>query len=369
MKKILFIILAIMMSKTVYAKLPKISAECACVIEADSGTLLYEKNADTKHAMASTTKIMTAIVALETCSPDEIVDVSINASNTEGSSIYIEAGEKIRMEDLVYGLMLNSGNDAAVAIAEHISGNSEAFCVLMNDKAKQIGAFNTSFKNPNGLFEDNHYTTASDLAKITQYALKNDVFKNIVSTKNASAEIIGTSRKLYFKNHNKLLWDYKGAIGVKTGYTKDTGRCLVSAAERDGCTIIAVTLDAPSDWNDHQKLLDFGFSMVEPRIIIEENQVLRSFKIEDKYYDFLAARSCTLFMKKGSLGATVSINLPESLKAPLNKGEKVGTVTVTYGNSFTDTIDIISAEPIYKTEDKKMSLLDKVINFLKNIFA
>lgn len=369
MKKIFIIILTFLTVQTAYAEAPEISAECAYVCELESGIMLYGKNENMQHAMASTTKIMTAIIALEKCSPNEAVEVSINAANTEGSSIYIEAGEQIKMKDLVYGLMLNSGNDAAVAIAEHISGDTQAFCIEMNNKAKEIGAFNTNFKNPNGLFDDEHYTTASDLAIITRYAMKNEIFRQIVSTKNYSATLLNNNRILYFKNHNKLLWNFEGAIGVKTGYTKDTGRCLVSSAEKDGCTLIAVTLDAPNDWNDHQKLLDFGFSELEPRIVIENGQVMHSSKIGDRNYDFIAERDCTIYMKKGNSGATVSINMPNTFTAPINRGEKVGTITVTYGQSFSDTINIVSAEDIQIPKEKELSFFEKLIKLIKAIFA
>ena len=222
-----------------------LSAGSYALIEAESGRLLCGSNENKKLPMASTTKIMTAVLAIENSNPDDIVTVSNNAANTEGSSIYLKPGEKISMRELLYGLMLESGNDAAVAIAEHISGTAQEFSAAMTDKARAIGALNTVFKNPNGLNEEGHYTTAKDLALITREALKNPLFAEIVATKS-----IRLSRSTY-TNHNKLLSMYGGITGVKTGFTKKCGRCLVSSCSRNGFSLIAVTLNDPDDWNDH----------------------------------------------------------------------------------------------------------------------
>lgn len=348
-----------------------ISAECACLIEAKTGKILFSKNKDLKHAMASTTKIMTAVIALEECDPNEPVCMSASAVATEGSSVYMQAGEKIKMIDLIYGLMLNSGNDAAVAIAEHISGGVDDFCKKMNEKAVSLGLDNTNFKNPNGLYDENHYTTAHDLATLTRYAMKNDTFCEIVGTKTKTVVLDGTSRELYFSNHNKMLWNYEGATGVKTGYTKDTGRCLVSSAERNGTTLICVTLDAPNDWTDHQLLLDYGFSNTESRIIIEKNQVLKTAEINGKIYDFIAADSSVLSFESGNHAKTlVNLKIPETLTGPFEKGEKVGVAEVIFGGEILDTIDIISAETVYSQQETEhiieedLSFWDRLLNFL-----
>lgn len=348
-----------------------ISAECACLIEAKTGKILFSKNKDLKHAMASTTKIMTAIIALEECDPNEVVCMSATAVATEGSSVYMQSGEKIKMIDLIYGLMLNSGNDAAVAIAEHISGGTDAFCQKMNEKAASLGLSNTNFKNPNGLYDENHYTSAHDLAILTRYAMKNDSFREIVGTKTKTVVLEETARELYFSNHNKMLWNYEGAIGVKTGYTKDTGRCLVSAAERNGTTLICVTLDAPNDWTDHQLILDYGFSKIESRIIIEKNQVLKTAEINGKIYDFIAADSSILSVESGNTAKTlVNLKISEELTGPFEKGEKVGVAEVIFGGEVLDTVDIVSAEDIYSQQETEhiieedLSFWDRLLNFL-----
>ena len=239
-----------------------LSAKSAALYDPTSNSFLYTKNADTRLPMASTTKIMTALVAIENSSLDKDVLVCDMAIGTEGSSLYLKKDEIMSMGDLLMGLMLRSANDAAVAIAYEVAGSIEAFADKMNEKAAEIGAINTHFTNPHGLDDKNHYTTATDLALIAAEALKNDIFVEIVSTKKCIIKNFDGDARLLI-NHNKLLTLYDGAIGVKTGFTKKSGRCLVGAAERDGVRLIAVTINAPNDWNDHQTLFDFGFSKLK----------------------------------------------------------------------------------------------------------
>lgn len=242
--------------------MPQVSAECALLLDASSRATLSEKNADKRMAPASTTKIMTALVALEKCDVDKVVDVSPDAVGVEGSSVYLYAGERITMIDLLYAMMLESANDAAAAIAIEVGGSIEAFSAMMNEKAREMGLRDTHFVNPHGLYDEEHYTTARELALIAAEALENEVFRRIVSSKKHTLVAVrGNTRMLY--NHNKMLSLYKDAIGVKTGFTKKSGRTLVSAAERDGLTLIAVTLNAPDDWSDHKKMLDAGFANYE----------------------------------------------------------------------------------------------------------
>ena len=228
------------------------------VLERNSGRVLNEKNADKKRPMASTTKIATAITVIDNVADlDKIVRVPAAAVGVEGSSVYLEKDEELTVRDLLYGLMLQSGNDCAAALAITTAGSIENFATLMNETAAKVGADNTHFVNPHGLHHDEHYTTARDLGKITAYAMKNDVFRTIVSTKyhDTSGEV---SR--CFKNKNKMLWNYDGAIGVKTGYTKKSGRCLVSAAEKDGKSFAVVVLNVNDMWNVSENLLNEAFS-------------------------------------------------------------------------------------------------------------
>ncbi len=227
-------------SQPATVKNPTVEAAAAVAMEMESGRVLYEKNAYVKRAMASTTKIMTAIIALEKGRLDDIVEVSRNAAGVRGSTIHLKAGEKLTLKELLYGLMLNSGNDASIAIAEHIGGSVEGFCNMMNEKAIELGAKNTNFKTPHGLDAPEHYTTAYELANITRYAMNNTEFTKIVSTKQANI----TGRSLH--NTNELLGSFSGINGVKTGYTGQAGRCLVTSATRNGMQVITVVLGAGS---------------------------------------------------------------------------------------------------------------------------
>lgn len=238
------------------------SASFAVAIDAQTGRILYEKNAHGRHSMASTTKIMTAIVALEHGNLDDVVTVSPAAAATEGSSMYLSPGEKITLGNLLYGLMLPSGNDAAMAIGEHVGGDIPGFAAMMNETAQKIGAVNTQFQNPSGLDAEGHYSTAYDMAIITRYAMKNPAFAEIVQTKKKMVPWEGKQWDRTLENHNKLLSMYEGCIGVKTGYTKKTGRCLVSAAQRGGMTVICVTLADPNDWAGPRRHLRRSFFVI-----------------------------------------------------------------------------------------------------------
>ena len=239
------------------------SAQSAVLIEAESGDVIYEKDAHARRGPASTTKIMTALVAIENLPLDTVVTVDERAANVEGSSAYFYAGEKVTVETLLYALMLRSANDAAAAIAYEVAGGIEGFAALMNEKAAALGLCDTHFSNPHGLDAEDHYTSAYDLALIARAALENEIFRRIVGTKKYSAKMDGSDATRVFYNHNRLLFSYDDIIGVKTGFTKKCGRTLVSAAKRDGVTVIAVTLNDGDDWRDHRALLDEGLSLYE----------------------------------------------------------------------------------------------------------
>lgn len=240
-----------------------ISAGQAILVDGDTGEVLYERAPDQKAYPASTTKIMTALITLETLkkydSPiTQIVEVPQNAEGVEGSSLYLKAGEKISIEDLLYGLMLVSGNDAAVALSEIIGGTQENFVQMMNIKAAELGCCNTNFVNPNGLFDENHYTTVRDMAIIAREAMKDETFRKIV----ASSQWKATSREgtyVTFPNKNKTVHQYEGGNGIKIGYTESSGRTLVASAERGGRNMICVVMSAPDWFNDAYKLMDYGF--------------------------------------------------------------------------------------------------------------
>ena len=235
------------------AELPRLSAKSAVLLDASTGRVLYASHAEDKSLIASTTKIMTALVICEAGDLDRTVVIPPEAVGIEGSSMYLKAGEVLSVHELLYGLMLRSGNDAAVALALADSGSISAFAMRMNEKAAVLGLKNTHYANPHGLDSEENYSTALDLARLTRFALQNPDFAQLVSTKSVT---IGDR---VLTNHNKLLWQYSGAIGVKTGYTRTAGRILVGAAERDGRRLIAVTIADPNDWADHAALYEYGF--------------------------------------------------------------------------------------------------------------
>lgn len=254
---------------------PENSARSCILIDADTDRVIYENCADTRALIASTTKIMTALVVLEHQPLNKTFVIPPEATNIEGSSMYLKAGECLTVEELLYGMMLHSGNDAAIALALLTAGNVEEFVVLMNLKAQKLGLKQTHFENPNGLDGEEHYSTARDLAKLTQYALRNEDFCRIVSTK--SIQLAGRS----LRNHNRLLWMCDGCIGVKTGYTKAAGRILVSAARRNGRCLIAVTICDGNDWQDHLRLYDYGFEQYQNTTVIEENEIVAQMPMMD----------------------------------------------------------------------------------------
>lgn len=324
------------------------SAYEACVINGVTGDIIYEKNAHERHSMASTTKIMTAIIALENSNLDDVVTVSNDAAIQEGSSAYIEPGDQIYMRDMILGLMLNSGNDAAYSIAEYISGSKEAFADLMNKYAwDKIGAVDTQFINPSGLDGEGHYSTAYDLALIMRYALRNQDFRNIIATRTMIARPLNRDGELYFSNHNKLLDTYDGCIGGKTGYTQKTGRTLVSAAERDGMLFIAATIDDSDDWESHRELLDYAFDNCYPKKAITKNSVIKKASVDGTSYKFLYADDFIVPIQKDKrVELKIVNNISNNLPRPINAGEKVGWADIYIGNTKIGSVDIISEDEI-----------------------
>ena len=341
---------------------PSVSAKSAILIEADSGKILFSKSAEVRLPMASTTKIMTAIVALDACPDlDRQVKVDKRAVGAEGSSIYLYEGEVLTMEELIYALMLSSANDAALAIAYAIDGSVERFAERMNEKARSLGLSNTNFVNPNGLHDDAHYTTAHDLAIITAYALKNETFRAIVSTQKRAIPMRNGDGTRLLINHNKLLRLYDGSIGVKTGFTKKAGRCLVSAAERDGLTLIAVTLNAPDDWNDHISLLDFGFSAYE-RITLDPISIKMPVVNGDAQSVTVgSSEMSSVFISRDRGKITSTVELPRFLWAEVREGEVVGQVIYRCDGRIIASVPLIAQGSVNEKTYKK--------NFLEWIFS
>lgn len=358
MKKCLCLIFAVLFFAS--ALFPKKSAAYSaasyCVTDALTGRVLCAHNADERRGMASTTKIMTALVALENAMAADAATVSYNASRTEGSSLYLKVGEKMRISDLVYGLMLNSGNDAAVVLAEHIGGDIERFAEMMNETARKIGANSTHFTNPNGLYEEGHYTTARDLALIARYAMKNESFRQIVSTKKHTVKTIPTEgnaeRSIYLLNHNKLLNMLEGCNGIKTGFTKKTGRCLVSSAKRNGVELICVTLNDGNDWNDHISLLENAFAEYQPTKAAVKGQCVGMISVEngaESEVGVVLAEDVYIPAKNGEkLDCEIVCRFDGTLKAPIEKGERVGEAEIIYNKERIATVELVAERAVGK---------------------
>lgn len=356
LKKLIFLIISAIL---ILSAIPShasvsISAESAIVIENSSGKIIYEKNAGKKMPMASTTKIMTALCVLENLHPAQPVVIDKRSVGIEGSSVYLKEGEVLTVLELLYAMLLNSGNDAATALALAVSDSVEDFAKLMTRTAKKIGASDTNFTNPSGLYDENHYTTAYDLALITSYALKNRQFAQIVAKRTATISGSSPGEKRYLKNHNRLLSSYEGCTGVKTGYTKKCGRCLVSAASRDQTSLTCVTLKAPDDWNDHRALLDYAFSRTTTTQIasagdyaIKKNigGVVCRLNFEDSLH------APVIDGKYSSTEIIFDINPDASL--PLNAGQTVGTAYLMSEGKRVDKCSLICDKAIVVPQKEK----------------
>ncbi len=362
LKKCLLCFLTLFLVMRIYPEsyAADISAKAAIVLEASTGTVLYEKNADEPMGIASTTKIMTALVALEDAELDSIVTVPAQCVGTEGSSLYLKEGERLPLRELLYGMLLESGNDAAVAVAIHVSGSVEAFVERMNDKAEALGCQNTHFVNPNGLYDSGHYSSAHDLAIIMAAAMENATFVQITSTKSISFE------DRTFQNHNKLLWLYDGVIGGKTGYTQSSGRTLVTCAEREGMRLIIVTLDDPDDWDDHVSLYDEMFSTWSTVSICRKGVAVGNVPViagTEMTVDVVPEMSLTVLIKRDRV-PEVELELPRFLYADVSAGNVVGTLRATDGEEELGTVRLVSGNTVVKDSSQKLSFLEKLLRGL-----
>lgn len=322
------------------AAVPLTSAESCVLMDADSGTVIYEKNPDSPMPIASITKIMTALVALENASPEDNVEIKGEWTAAEGSSMGLAAGEVCSLRQLLYGLLLASGNDAGVAVACHTAGSVEAFAELMNRKAAELGMKNTNFMNPHGLDHEMHYSTARDMAVLAAAAMENAELALIASTK----EVRLPSGRV-FSNHNKLLWQCEGCIGLKTGYTSKAGRTLVSVCERNGTRLVCVTLRDGDDWADHARLYDWGFENYESRSIAGAGEPVCTLPLVSGMTS--SVQVCTeselrLFVKKASEIRSLP-RLPEFVYAGIKKGDRLGTLEVYADGELTAEVPLVCA--------------------------
>jgi len=301
-----------------------VSASGAVLLDAASGRVLWEHNAHEKRYIASITKLMTALVVMESGHTlDEMVDIRREYTGAEGSSMYLREGERLSLETLMYGLLLASGNDAALAVAGYCAGSVEAFVAQMNRKAARLGMTNTKFLNPSGLTQEGHVSTASDMARLAAACMQDETIAKIVATR--SITIGGRT----FTNHNKLLWRYEGCVGMKTGYTQRAGRTLISCARRDGRLLVAVTLNAPDDWQDHTKMLDYGFSAYTQTELSKAGTVRAKQPVLGSLVPFVGveeAASLSYPLKQGEQ-VRREVSLVRWTQAPVTQGQTAGTVT------------------------------------------
>ena len=337
---------------------PVVSAKSAVLLTADTGKLLFEENMDQRLPMASTTKIMTALIAVEEMETigNPIVEITDEMVRVEGSSMGLRAGDRLGLEGIAGGMMMSSGNDAANSIALYLGGSAEGFAEMMNSRAAEIGMLNTNFVTASGLDDDEHYSTAYDMGLLGIEAMKNDILREICASQSIAVKFEAPVQTYHLKNHNKLLGMYNGCIGVKTGFTKKSGRCLVSAAERDGIRLIAVTINAPDDWNDHIKMLDYGFTQVTKRKFDESSFKMRipvaGGETEEIFVQGIYGGEVTV-MREAEDRLMRIVRLPRFLYAGIIKGETVGRIDYYSNGELVYSLPIKAAQDVKKAETRK----------------
>lgn len=357
-----FLLVLLLLFIPVSAHALEVSARSAVLIDADSGRVLYAKNAENRMYIASTTKIMTAYLALQKADTAEKVTIKKEHTLIEGTKVYFKEGDVLTVGELLTGTLLQSGNDAALALADHCGGDGgvEGFVKSMNDTARQLGMRNTSFANPHGLNDDNHYSTATDMAILARAAMANPAFAAIAGNKT------GRVGEISVRNHNKMLWNYEGANGIKTGFTKLAGRCLVSSAERGGQTLIVVTLDAPSDWNDHTILLDYGYNNYPMKRLATSDAFICKLPVVSSGQSNVDVRvrdTLSLAMTDEESGfVRCEVELPRFVWAPLKEGDTIGTIRFTLNGK------VIGQSELYAGADTPEAPLPKK-PLIKRIFG
>ena len=353
-----------------FAAVPAVSAESAVLVCRNNCAVLFSKDENERRAIASTTKIMTALLTLEAAADDDrAVTITQEMIRVEGSSMGLRAGEILPLSSLAAGMLTVSGNDAANAAAIAIAGSTEQFSVLMNEKARQLGMQNTHFVTPSGLDDDEHYSSARDMAILTCAALQNEDFASIVSQKTCAVRFLNPDETLTFGNHNRLLSLFDSCTGVKTGFTKKAGRCLVSAAERNGVQLVAVTLDDPDDWTDHVKLLEYGFSQLKSQTPDDS-----SFRVQESVVGGTenSVEVCgtvgTPVVTEDSAVLTRIVELPRFLYAPVAAGQSVGSIRYEYEGKTVARTELVAASDVVRAVLPK-SWLQVFWNGLKSLLA
>ena len=333
-------------------KVSAISAKSAVLLDAQSGRILYERCKNDRSLIASTTKIMTALIVCEQCNVLDRMVIPKEAVGVEGSSMYLREGEVLTVQELLYGMMLCSGNDAATALAIYCGGTVEGFAELMNDKARKLGMVDTHFVNPHGLDSVDHYSTAYDLAVLASYAMENPIFQKTVSAKSLK---VG---ERYLSNHNKLLWRLEGVDGVKTGFTKAAGRILVSSATRDDRRLIAVTINAPDDWNDHITMLESGFRDFRLKTIVDQGETLNSLGVISGAFETvdLVAADGFSYPLRDNEEITVRLPVKEFVYAPISEGNFAGYAYMCLEDEVVGKIPLVYSISVDEKKFSKKSL-------------
>ena len=377
MKKILFLLAALLLLPLPTARAanePGVSAQSAILISGDDGTVIFEKNAHERLAMASTTKIMTALLTLEEAerAGDPVIDITEEMVRVEGSSMGLQAGNRLTLTNLTSRMLLASGNDAANAAALYLGESQEGFAKLMNARAREIGMEETNFVTPSGLDDDEHYSTAYDMALLGREAMMNDEFARIAGSSALQVEFIEPEQRVSYTNHNKLLRIYDGCIGIKTGFTKKAGRTLVSAARREGTTLIAVTLNAPDDWDDHTAMFDYGFETVKT-VQMGGEALPETLPVAGSDKQGVTLRmgqrlSMTLPIEQAQ-GVESRVLLPRFLYAPVLAGERVGRVQYLMGGEEIYSVPIIASEEAGALELPERSGWERFTDWVMGLFG
>lgn len=347
----------------------ELNAQAAVTIDSVTGRILFEKNAHMRLGMASTTKIMTGILAIEKGNMQDVVTISKKASNVEGSSIYLKENEKVTFETLVYGLMLKSGNDSAIAIAEHISGSEAEFVKLMNAKAKELGLKDTSFANPHGLYCENHYTTAFELAQIGRYAMSNPLFAKIANTSKYVETPPEQREKREIYNANKLMSMFPEADGIKPGYTPETGRTLIGSATKNGWRIITVTLNCSDDWREHKQMFDYAFSNYTLQKIAKKGQSIGTYRVTGGVFNEVGIVLCEDVYApiKNGESAKGKIDAKQmNLKAPVMCEQSVGEAIVNLENGYQTKAKLQTNSAV---QAKSKSLFENILGLILALFG
>lgn len=368
LKRVILLFCAVLLLGPIYISAGAVStgASCAILMDAGSGRILYEQNIHERRPIASITKLMTALVAVEnTEALETLITIQPEWTGIEGSSIYLNPNEKISMKALLYGLLLQSGNDAAAAIAGYVAGGEEAFAELMNDRAVRLNMKNSHFTNPSGLSDEGHYSTAYDMALLARECLNNQILAEMCATQRV--EIEGRT----FYNHNKLLHRYEGCIGMKTGYTELAGRTLVSAAVKDGQTLICVTLNDGNDWNDHEKLFDYGFGTYPAHVLCTQGDRFGSIRISGSLIPVLnvAAERTLAYPLKAGECPKLTVELAEEAAAPVKAGMPVGRAVWSLNGDVIGEIALICSGSADRNSYETAKLWDRFFTGTRRISA